>query len=288
MSDAVAEGSTPAEANPRAPTFLLAVTRLECVVVFTAVALLFLAPARGGEDIWAWITPAFNARYIGAVYLAALVPLVTFALSGRWSPGRLVVWMILVFTGSIMVVMLGYADRFEWDRLFAWVFWALYIFLPFNAAYFLWSLRELPVAGRVPTATPWRLALTGLALALGAYGIALLAVPESATDFWPWPVDAFHGRIYAATFLAPAVGVWLVRQKGSPAEYQTVAFTLLALGVASILAVVLTSSNAPSIARVDYGELGTWAFFGMNAIVALAGAVLLRVRAAPGLSTSPS
>lgn len=287
MSDAVGGGSTSAEPNPRVPAFLLAVTRLECVVVFTAAALLFLAPAKGGEDVWAWTTPPFNARYIGAIYIAALVPLVIFALRARWSPGRLVVWMILVFTASIMVVMFTDPNRFEWDRLFTWVFWALYIFLPFNAAYFLWSFRGLPVAGQVPTATPWRLTLTGLALALGAYGIALLAVPESATDFWPWPVDAFHARIYAATFLAPAVGVWLVRKRGSPAEYQTIALTLLALGVASILAVVLTNSNAAPAAQVDYGELGTWAFFGMNAIAALVGAALLTVRPAPRLSVAP-
>jgi hypothetical protein len=150
-----------------------------------------------------------------------------------------------------------------------------------------WSFRGLPAAGQVPTATPWRLTLTGLALALGAHGIALLAVPESATDFWPWPVDVFHARIYAATFLAPAVGAWLVRKRGSPAEYQTIASTLLALGVASILAVVLTSSNATPAAQVDYGELGTSAFFGMNAIAALAGATLLTVRPAPRLSVAP-
>ena len=47
-----------------------------------------------GSDVWAWITPRFNARYVGVVYLGALVPLVIFAVSGRgkrragWCCGR--------------------------------------------------------------------------------------------------------------------------------------------------------------------------------------------------------
>ena len=52
---------------------------------------------------------------MGVVYLGALVPLVIFAASGRWSPGRLVLWEIFVFTATIMVVMLVYTERFELD-----------------------------------------------------------------------------------------------------------------------------------------------------------------------------
>ncbi len=263
------------EENPQAPALLVAVTRIEVLVVFAAAVVLFLAPVKGGSDIWAWITPPYNARYIAAIYLAALLPLILFAVSTRWSPGHLVVWMILTFTGSIMIVMLGYTDRFEWDRLVTWAFWVLYLFLPFNAAYWLWRLRELGVPGQVAATAPWRWALTGLALALGGYGIALLAVPEDVTGFWPWPVDAFHARIYAATFLTAAVGTWLLRSGGSRAEYQVLAGTLLTLGIASIVAVVLTSSNAPDAVTVDYDASGTWGFFALNTAAALAGAALL-------------
>jgi hypothetical protein len=59
-------------------------------VVASAALLLLAAPNWGGSEVWAWITPPFNARYVGVIYLAALVPLVILAVSGRWSPGRLV------------------------------------------------------------------------------------------------------------------------------------------------------------------------------------------------------
>ncbi len=125
--------------NPRVPGFLRAVTWVECGVVGSAAALLLTTPKWGGTDIWAWITPPFNARYVGVIYLAALVPLVILAVTARWSPGRLVLWEIFIFTAAIMVVMLAYADRFEWARVATWVFWPL---VPLPAR----ELRGLPVA----------------------------------------------------------------------------------------------------------------------------------------------
>ena len=155
------------EPNPRVPDFLRAVTWVECVVVGGAAALLLTLPKWGGQDVWAWMTPPFNARYVGVIYLGALVPLVIFAVTARWSPGRIVLWMIFVFTTVIMVAMLAYADRFEWARFATWVFWALYLFLPVNSAVFLWRLRDLRVPEplvRMPAA------MTALALVLGGYG----------------------------------------------------------------------------------------------------------------------
>ena len=130
------------EPNPRVPAFLRAVTWVECGVVASAALLLLTMPKRGGQDIWAWITPPLNARYVGVIYLAALFALLVFAVHGRWNPGRLVLWEIFVFTTAIMVVMLAYAGRFEWARVATWVFWPLYLFLPVNSAVFLWRLRD--------------------------------------------------------------------------------------------------------------------------------------------------
>jgi len=257
--------------NPRVPTFLRSVTWLECGVVASAATLLFLFPRRGGQEVWAWVTPPFNARYVGTIYLGALVPLLALAARGRWFPGRLVLWMILVFTTAIMVVMLASPGRFEWERPATWVFWALYLFLPVNSVVYLWRLRGLP-AGERRGARP---ALVALGLLLGLYGLALLVAPERATEFWPWSVDAFHARIYAATFLTPAVGAWLIHDRGGGAEDRTLGATLVVFAVAAVLGVLVTDASVPAAARVDYGDAGTWAFFALNVGPGLAGAVLL-------------
>ena len=251
--------------NPRIPGFLRAVTWVECAVVAGAAGLLFALPERGGQDVWAWQTPPFNARYVGSIYIAALVPLVILAVTARWSPGRIVLWMIFVFTTAIMLVMLAYADRFEWARFATWVFWALYLFLPVNSAVFLWRLRGLRVPGLLEQRPAARAGLTLLSLALIGYGLALVVAPADATGFWPWPVDDFHARIYAATYLTPGVGAWVVRRAGSRDEYRTLGITLATGGVVAVLAVLLT----------DPGVADPWGFFALNLVPALIGAALL-------------
>jgi hypothetical protein len=128
-------------------------------------------------------------------------------------------------------------------------------------------------------------AMTALALVLGGYGIALLAIPEDATGFWPWPVDAFHARIYAATYLTPAVGALVLRRGGTPAEIRTLAATMIVFGVAAVLALPATDPIVPAAAKVDY-DGGTWAFFAINVAPVLAGVALLRaVRAGAPVAT---
>lgn len=263
--------------NPRIPGFLRAVTWVECAVVGGAAALLLTFPGSGGQDVWAWQTPPFNARYVGSIYLGALVPLLILAITARWSPGRIVLWMIFVFTTAIGVVMLAYTDRFEWARFATWVFWALYVFLPINSAVFLWRLRGLPPAGASERSPAARAGLAVLALALGGYGIALLLAPVDATGFWPWPVDAFHGRIYAAAYLTPAAGALVVLRAGSRDEYRTLGATLLTGGGAAVLAVLVTGPVEDA-----------WAFYALNTVPALIGGAMLIGAPARAPAASPA
>jgi hypothetical protein len=263
-----------ATTNPKIPGFLRFVTWAECLVVFSTASVLFFLPALGRE-LWAWGPPPFNSRYIGAVYYAALVPLVLFAVTGRWSPGRLVLWMIFTFTTAVMLTMLVHAYNFEWTRPATYAFWFLYLFLPFNSAVHLYLLRrlEVPDAQPVPRFSRWVLTLA--ALGLGMYGLALFLAPESGASFWPWPVDAFHGRMYMATFITPAVGGWLVRKRAAPSEYLTLGLTLVTLGLAAILGVLITNPTVPVERQVDFAAPGTWLFFLMNVLCAALGGGLM-------------
>ena len=137
-----------------------------------------------------------------------------------------------------------------------------------NSAVFLWRLRDWRVPEPLIHA---RAAMTVLALVFGGYGVAMLVIPEDATGFWPWPVDAFHARIYAATYLTPAVGAWVLRTGATPAELRTLGATLVTFGIAAILAVPTSL-----------------AFFAINFAPVLIGATLLTAARASAPAATPA
>jgi phosphatidylserine synthase len=260
-------------ANPRLPRFLVWVTLVECGVVLGTGLVLFFWPALGRE-VWAWAIPPFNARYVGGLYLAAFAPLALAAASGRWAPGRVVLWMILTFTAAVGGVMLFYPARFAWDRFAAYGFWLLYLFLPANAAVYLYRLRRWPPALARPATPLARRALTALAVCLGLYGLGLLLWPQAYGALWPYGIDAFHARIYAAIFLTPAAGAWVLRCAGAPSERLALGLSLLVLGLCALLALGLTLAPLAPAARAYYGGLGGWAFVLTHAALALIGSLL--------------
>jgi hypothetical protein len=162
--------TNPAPSNPPIPTFLRLVTWIECLVVFLAAFGLFFFPTLE-HDFWAWSIPAFNSRFVGAIYFAALVPLLVFAILGRWSPGKLVLWMIFTFTACIMVAMVVHFQAFEYGRVATWVFWPLYFFLPFNSAIHLFIYRNAKQGDAQPTPLLMKLLLLVMAVVLGSYSL---------------------------------------------------------------------------------------------------------------------
>ena len=264
------------DANPTVPSFLQFVLAVECSVVFAAGGLLFFLPGLAAE-LWPWIIPPFNARFVGAVYLAAYVPLILFWFAPRWVPGRLTLWMILTFTGLVMLTMLIHWDVFEWDRPSTFlVFWPLYIFLPVNSTIFLIRGKAAGDATRYDGPAWLRAVLRIFALFGGAYGLGLLIAPESLTRFWPWQVDAFHGRMYAAAFATPAVAAWILSsRRGFAVEYLSLGLNLVAGGVLPILGTFWTNMNVPVERQVSFNSGGTWIFLILFLMTGIWGIVLV-------------
>lgn len=261
--------------NPRVPSFLRLVIALECSVVFAAAVLLFFLPGLA-SDLWPWNIPPFNSRFVGAIYFAAYIPLILFWLVPRWIPGRLTLWLILTFTATVLLVMLLHWDEFEWNRPATFlVYWPLYIFLPINSAIFLLKYRDKSVGNRYDGSGLLQLILWIFALLGAAYGFGLLIAPEALTGFWPWPVDAFHGRIYAAAFVTPAVGTWLLSSRPQfAAEYLSMGLNLVAGGFLPILGTLWTHIQVPAERQVNFNSAGTWIFLLFFFLTGLLGVVL--------------
>jgi hypothetical protein len=252
------------------PVRLLVPAIAQGVVIAGAGIVLFLAPTTG-HDIWGWELTPFNTRFLGAIYLTALVDFVALAAVRRWIPVRLVMAMDLLFTSIILVVSLAYVDRFEWERPVTWAWFAIFAFVPVYAAWFLWRLRPL---WRVAPGAPrgfLRTVLAGAAVALAGYGAGLLAAPATVTSFWPWPIDAFQGRIYSAIFLTLALASVIAARAVARIELVTLGLTCVTLGVLEPIGLLVVDAD---VDKVDWSSAGTWAWMAIFAAILMYGLVL--------------
>jgi hypothetical protein len=260
------------------PSLFRAVTTAEAFVLAIAGFYPFFFP-HNALGKWAWISGPFNLRFIGAVYLTSLVAVLIVLAVPRWAPGRVALPMLVVFTNLILLLSLIYIGRFEFDRGGTWAWFLLYVAIPVSATYYWWRFRDLPPADPTPVSPAWRSYFLAAVLVLGICGLGLLIAPRSLADFWPWPIDAFHGRLYSAIFLTLAVAAVTVSRVAAPVELMLVGMTQLTLGFFSILGLVLAdvSENA-----VEWSALGTWVWVGGFGVLAVAGAALTtQARAAP-------
>lgn len=261
--------------NPRISAYLRLVTGVECLVVLVAAVGLFFFPEMSSK-LWAWNIPPFNSRFVGAVYFSALLPLIVFWQSARWTPGRLVLWLIFVFTGLVMLAMIIHWDVFDWTRVSSYGFWLIYIFLPINSAVFLYRSRAEPTVGGLETSSILKTVLFVVSLGFGLYGLGLLLIPESSTSFWPWTVDAFHARIYASAFIAPAVAAGILFfRRGAASEYLTFGLNLLIGGVFPILGTLWTNVSVSAERQINYAASDTWAFFILFFVTGILGFALI-------------
>jgi hypothetical protein len=111
----------------------------------------------------------------------------------------------------------------------------------------------------------------------------MLAAPETVAGFWPWPVDAFHGRVYSGMFLALALAATIVSVAPTFLELTTLGLTCVSLGALEPIGLLVVDSHANS---VDWSSAGTLAWIAMFAAIfvyglALSAAGLRRERGQP-------
>jgi hypothetical protein len=269
--------------NPKQPeaenftlsVLLRALTWVEVLVLILAGGGLFFLPKLAATH-WPWIIAPFNGRFVGAVYLGSFVSAAFMAARGRWSPGRIVLPMIFVFTSIVLGVSLLHLDKFDFQRWQPWIWFLLYAVLPINSAYHMWLYRNREPAESYVTPKNWGTFLFTLTLLLTLYGAALLIVPTTASAFWPWPIDAFHGQMYSVVFITSAVGCYLIARRASMLEWQTLGLTLLVIGACSIIGLFLADAIVPLEKKVNWAETGTWVWSIFMLMIGGAGAAMMQ------------
>ncbi|HSH05290.1 MAG TPA: hypothetical protein VLL52_22435 [Anaerolineae bacterium] len=259
------------ENNPIIPGLLRIFTAIEVGVLFIAGGGLFFLPTQV-QTLWPWEVAPFNMRLLGAIYLASLVATFFVVAVNRWSPSRVVVPMILVFTFVILIISLIYIDRFDGPIVSIGLWFLLYVTLPVNAAYHLWVYREQFLKPLPRLAPPVRIGLLLQVIILGLYGLGLLVAPNTFSAFWPWSIDAFHGQMYSVAYISLAIGAYMLWRGVGPFDLPTLSITQTVLGSFTIIGLIVVDLSAN---RVDWSAFGTWLWIGLFASLTLFGLFLL-------------
>ena len=257
--------------NPPVSKLLFAVTSVETAVLLIAgVGLLLFRTTIAPE--WPWELSRFNSLLLGAAYTASLAATAMTIYVRRWAPARIVMPMVFLFTAIVLVVSLADLDRFSFADYSTYLWFLLYIVIPVNAAYHIWLNRKLKPYNPAPLALPWRVALLTPTILLGAYGLGLLLAPASSSDFWPWAIDDFHGRMYSVLYLTPALGAVLLWRAASAVELLTMGLTLAVGGIVPIVGLAIVDADVDT---VGWSDAGTWLWLGSFAVLSLAGLGLI-------------
>jgi hypothetical protein len=228
--------------------------------------LLLFAP-RTIVPLWPWTIAPFNARFLGAAYVAEFFSLGVLFVHNRWSPGRAALLVAFVYTFVVFIASLIHLSSFAGMRRVT-LWFILYVGYAALTSGALLLYRQLPAVPVHRVSEPFRRVLQIAGLLLTLYGAALFITPGFAARFWPWGIDTMHGRIYSAVFLAPGIGLLLLAQSAAREEFVVGGVFLAGLGVFVILSFILAHLQT---GRGSFLSLGTWAWLVLFAVMGALG-----------------
>lgn len=257
---------------------MMTVTRNQ-KIYFAAVGLLalwvgiwgFFVPERIDKAI-PWLVPPLHARFIGALYISAVVLMGMSMLAKQVVEVRAPTLIAAAWTGLLFIISLFYLGEFDFSRGPVWFWFGAYILYPIIGFWLMRKYRDAPndsTDARLPKWIPTYFLIQGILLSILA--LALLLAPDAMLAVWPWKITRMLAQIYSGPFLAYGLACLMLSQQQTwPAvRIVTIAFLILSIGViiASVLHRSLFSASNPS----------TWIWFaGFTLAVLFLGAMVLR------------
>jgi hypothetical protein len=238
------------------------------------------------NEWFAWtIAPPLSAAFFGACFGSTLVIEILSLRQPAWAPIRLNALAIFVFASLTLAATLLHLDKFHLTgdnaatfqaQAAAWFWLVVYIVVPLALPVLMVLQERAPgndPPDRFPVPAVLRVALGVESAVLLGVGVALFAVPSTASTLWPWALTPLVAQVTGAWLVAfglvsgvTAVAGDLGRQRGA-----TIAYTVL--GVLVLVATVRFRGT------VAWDRPSGWIYLAMAVAVALTGAVGWRLAA---------
>ncbi|MBT3189070.1 MAG: hypothetical protein HN736_05150 [Anaerolineae bacterium] len=257
--------------NPSITPFLRSFTLIETLVLIGAGFGLFFFPNLI-RPLWPWEIAPFNTRFLGAIYLGAMVSVGYMLLSGRWSPTRPVLRAIFTFTFIVLVVSLFTSSQFDFKYWPVWGWFAIYISLPISAGYHLWLYRSMPTSHLNPVPAKWGTILRSTSILISLYGLGLLILPNTFGDTFPWTLDVFHSQLYSAMFFTGSVMMFTIAKSSTSAEFLATGLTVATFSIFSIMGLFIVDSQ---VQLIDWDAPNTLTWLASLTTLALLGIAMI-------------
>lgn len=271
-------------------------------LLYTAGALVFGAGfqlfvlSEHTDKYFAWtVDPYLTAACLGGAYWASMLLEIGAARANSWAEARVAVPGVLLFTSLTNIPIFQNLPAYNLDNPAAWVWVAVYLFVPFLLAGGLWHQLRQP-GGDPPAGPPpalWIRGMLGLhAAAFLVMGFGLLLLPGVFGSLWPWdlnPGDSMYGGL-----TEPYFGCWGLGL-GTVAAHAAWENDLDRLRPAFPAYIALGGLQLVAIARypgpLEWGGPAPWIWIALMAsvlVTGIAGAVAVRARAAsrPAVATA--
>jgi hypothetical protein len=184
-----------------------------------------------------WLVPPLHARFLGAIYLSATAFTIGGMLSQHYSEVRVMIRVILIWTGMLLIVSLFYLDEFDYRRGPVWFWFGAYILYPLIALWLMWKDRHVPEETSSAGLPAWvrrYLAIQGVVVTI--LGLILLLFPEFMVTVWPWNITRLLAQIYSAPFLAYGLSSLMLSRQQSWAEIRIIVVATFVFAAGVLLA----------------------------------------------------
>jgi hypothetical protein len=204
-----------------------------------------------------WLVPPLHARFLGAMYLSGTTFMIGGILSQYYAEVRVMIRVILIWTGMLFVISLFYLDEFDYSRTQVWIWFGAYIIYPLIALWLMWNdrnLRENMSGVSLPEWVRNYLLIQGIVVT--ALALVLLLAPALMVTVWPWKITRLLAQIYSAPFLAYGLSSLMIGRLGTWDEIRVVVTATFVFAMGVLLASFIHS------ALFSLANISTWLWFG--------------------------
>ena len=204
-----------------------------------------------------WLVPPLHARFLGAMYLSGTTFMIGGILSQYYAEVRVMIRVILIWTGMLFVVSLFYLNEFDYSRAQVWIWFGAYIIYPLIALWLMWNdrnLRENISGVSLPAWVRNYLLMQGIVVT--ALALVLLLAADFMVSVWPWKITRLLAQIYSAPFLAYGLSSLMLSRLSTWNEIRVVVTATFVFAIGVLLASFIHN------ALFLFANISTWLWFG--------------------------